>query len=184
MNILILLGSARKEGACARMARALLSRLPQGEGTSVNIVNMYENTPQPCVGCGACSKRDVCRFDDMDGLWRQIEQSDVLIIASPVYLRGLPAPMKALIDRMQRPYMAKKRGEALKGVQERRVVVLLASGTRCEDGSVVEAELKYVLPLLSEKPYIMVQAKGTDYSDELSEETLCELDKLAQLIAD
>ncbi len=58
---------------------------------------------KPCTACfncwfpteGECSIRD-----DMDEILPKIAETDILVVASPLYVDGITGPMKNLIDRM------------------------------------------------------------------------------------
>ncbi|MCD6499673.1 MAG: flavodoxin family protein [Deltaproteobacteria bacterium] len=57
---------------------------------------------QPCVGCDDCRTTGRCSIgDDMDGLYPLLRSSQVIIVASPIFFRGLPSSLKAVVDRCQ-----------------------------------------------------------------------------------
>ncbi|KCZ72906.1 multimeric flavodoxin WrbA [Candidatus Methanoperedens nitroreducens] len=54
----------------------------------------------PCTDCGVCKTAKECPIDDdMEEIYRQLETSDALIVASPVYFGSVSAQLKALFDR-------------------------------------------------------------------------------------
>ena len=56
----------------------------------------------PCNACGDCYTRNRCPLDDdMQDIYKKLENSQGIIIATPVYFYGFPSQMKALIDRCQ-----------------------------------------------------------------------------------
>jgi len=55
-----------------------------------------------CLRDGNCSIRD-----DMDGIYPRLLGADVVIVASPIFFYGLPAQLKALIDRCQATWARK-----------------------------------------------------------------------------
>jgi len=50
----------------------------------------------------ACLEKGICRIkDDMQDIYDEFEQADVIVLASPIQFMGITAPMKAMIDRFQ-----------------------------------------------------------------------------------
>ena len=88
MNILILSGSPRKGGNTELLAEAF------AKGASahhhVEIVSVRDVKVNPCLGCNAC-------------FVSEMNQADMLVIASPVYFYGISAQLKAVIDRFHNP---------------------------------------------------------------------------------
>ena len=54
------------------------------------------------MACGWCDENVGCVFDDMDEFFADFEQADYIVITTPVYNGGVPAPLKAVVDRFQR----------------------------------------------------------------------------------
>ncbi len=96
-NILVILASPRKGNstyAAEKFAKSL-----KGKKTYVDI-NRLEI--KPCKACDKCGKKLMCVYDDdAAALIRQVEGSDVVIVASPVFFTGVPGPLKIFIDRNQ-----------------------------------------------------------------------------------
>jgi multimeric flavodoxin WrbA len=56
----------------------------------------------PCDNGGGCWKTGRCTVnDDMVEIYPKLLSADIIAIASPVYFMGLPAQLKAVIDRCQ-----------------------------------------------------------------------------------
>ena len=58
-----------------------------------------------------------------------LRSADALVVASPVYFSGLPAPLKAIVDRLQAMWVLRDRGGrvARNAGPRRRAAILLAS---------------------------------------------------------
>lgn len=102
MNICLLYASQRPDSFSNRLADIFLKALPSEP--CITAVNAYELKVAPCDGCGQCKDGFVCRHRDMDEFFDKLEKCDLLVIATPVYLFGLPAPLKAIMDRFQPLY--------------------------------------------------------------------------------
>lgn len=98
-KVLILSGSPRKNGnsdiLCDEFARGALE-----VGHEVEKIRVAEKNIGFCRGCYACEKTGVCAIkDDMAEILQKIIDTDVLVLASPVYFYSVDAQLKALIDR-------------------------------------------------------------------------------------
>lgn len=107
MKRLIIVGSPRSNGRSAHLAEMLFEAcIDECPDDEVSLAPVSELAISACVGCDGCknSEGHVCVFeDDMDEIREILDESDELIVVSPVYFSGVPAPMKALLDRLQ-PY--------------------------------------------------------------------------------
>ena len=67
----------------------------------VHTIHIVDKHIEYCAGCFACMRNggDCIHNDDMRGILEEILESDVLILNYPLYCYGMPAPLKALIDR-------------------------------------------------------------------------------------
>jgi multimeric flavodoxin WrbA len=103
MNILILSGSPRKGGNTELLAEAFAKGA--AEHHHVEIVSVHDYKVNPCLGCNACFKTDgICaQKDDMALIYEKMSQTDMLVIASPVYFYSISAQLKAVIDRFHNP---------------------------------------------------------------------------------
>ena len=103
MNILIFSGSPRKGGNTELLAEAFTKGT--AEHHHVEIVSVHDYKVNPCLGCNACFKTDgICaQKDDMALIYEKMSQTDMLVIASPVYFYSISAQLKAVIDRFHNP---------------------------------------------------------------------------------
>lgn len=103
MNITILNGSPRRGGNTDCLCEAFRSGV--GNGHSVSVFNVADMNIGPCNGCNACfAEGHHCRQrDDMQQLYTALSQTDMLVIASPVYFYGVSAQLAAAIHRLHNP---------------------------------------------------------------------------------
>jgi multimeric flavodoxin WrbA len=102
-KVLVLNGSPhRGMGATG----SLLSFFIQGmesEEANVDVLNVYDLEVKPCRGCLACwhtSPGKCIQEDDMQKVLPEIADSDILVLATPVYVDGMTGSMKTLLDRI------------------------------------------------------------------------------------
>ena len=102
MKILVLNGSPKKEKSdTMHITRAFLEGMNEVSPQEVHTIHIVDKHIEYCAGCFACMRNggDCIHNDDMRGILEEILESDVLILNYPLYCYGMPAPLKALIDR-------------------------------------------------------------------------------------
>jgi multimeric flavodoxin WrbA len=94
-----IMGSPRKKGNSHVLLEKILEGARTG-GAGTELVLLGDIEIGECDGCHACWKGKECpRMDDMNDLYANIADSDVLIFVTPVYWYGPTALMKAFLDR-------------------------------------------------------------------------------------
>ena len=103
MRILVLNGSPKKENSDTLcITRAFLEGMQEAAPQDVHIIHAVEQHIAYFSGCFTCMHNGgTCiHDDDMRGILEQILDSDLLILSFPLYCYGMPAPLKAIIDRV------------------------------------------------------------------------------------
>ena len=102
MKILVLNGSPKREKSdTLRITRAFLDGMNDAAAQEIHIIHVIDKHIEPCTGCFACMRGggDCIHDDDMQAILEEILASDLLIWSFPLYCYGMPAPLKALLDR-------------------------------------------------------------------------------------
>ncbi len=102
MKILVLNGSPKREKSdTMHITRAFLDGMNEKTENKIKIINAVEKHIEYCTGCFSCKRNGgTCIYhDDMGEILGEILESDVLLLSFPLYCYGMPAPLKALIDR-------------------------------------------------------------------------------------
>ena len=102
MKILVLNGSPKRENSdTLRITRAFLDGMNDAAAQEIHIIHVIDKHIEPCTGCFACMRGggDCIHDDDMQAILEEILASDLLIWSFPLYCYGMPAPLKALLDR-------------------------------------------------------------------------------------
>lgn len=159
---LLVLGSPHADGPTARLLAALETALPPG--TIVDRFDCFAQPVLPCNDCRACRRLDRCVRPDLDGFYPLLERADFLVFATPVYNLSFPAPLKAVIDRMQRYWSARFiRGVRPPIAKKKQAVLLTAAGTDGpEGGELLERQLRPVLTILNASLAAAVHYTGAD----------------------
>ncbi|MBU6997997.1 MAG: flavodoxin family protein [Theionarchaea archaeon] len=103
MNVTALNSSPNLEkGGTALLLEAFLEGMKRG-GAETETYYLYQMDIKPCRGCFRCwfeTPGHCFQKDDVQMLLEKIAASDVVVLASPVYVDGMTGVMKTLIDRM------------------------------------------------------------------------------------
>ena len=101
MRVLGIAGSPRRGGN----TDLLLAELMKGaasQGAETKIIELRSLKFETCRHCDSCLKTGSCVIkDDMQEVYRELEQADRIVVASPVQFLGPTAQLKAMIDRCQ-----------------------------------------------------------------------------------
>ncbi len=127
MKILALIGSPRKQGNTDILVDEIL-RGAEAKGHSGEKLYLYDYEISPCIDCRGCKRGDyVCVLkDDMQDIYKKLQDADVIIFGTPVYWYGPTGKMKLLIDRL-RPFIANGGLKGKKGI----VVAPSEEGSSC-----------------------------------------------------
>lgn len=96
MKITVIHGQSHK-GSTYHIAHSLAEKL-NGEITEIFLPRDFGEF---CIGCTACfveSDKKCPHYEKLSPITREIDESDVLILASPVYVYHSTGAMKALLD--------------------------------------------------------------------------------------
>ncbi len=101
MKVLGIAGSPRRDGN-TDMLLAEVMRGAASQGAEVKTIILNDLKITPCQHCDACLEKGNCKVqDDMQMVYRELEQADRIVLASPIHFMGVTAQMKAMIDRFQ-----------------------------------------------------------------------------------
>jgi multimeric flavodoxin WrbA len=83
------------------ITRAFLEGMNEAGIQDVHIIDVIDKHIEYCTGCFACKRNGgTCiHDDDMRGILEEILKSDLLLFSFPLYSYGMPAPLKAMLDR-------------------------------------------------------------------------------------
>ena len=101
MRIVTVLGSPRRHGNTAK-ALGWVEDQFRTDRHEVDHVNILDYNVAGCRECLVCKKggTELCAVgDDAIGLFERMANSDLVLIAAPVFCWGFPAQIKTLIDR-------------------------------------------------------------------------------------
>jgi len=102
MKILVLNGSPKRDKSdTMHITRAFLDGMNEVAENDITVIHAVDKHVEYCTGCFTCMHNGgTCiHSDDTRGILDQILDSDLLILSYPLYCYGMPAPLKAIMDR-------------------------------------------------------------------------------------
>jgi multimeric flavodoxin WrbA len=103
MKVIGFIFSPRKEGNTAWIINKILEGSKE-QGAETQSWYFSDLDIKPCRGCLGCHKGDQDRGcvinDDMQKLYGALEQADVLVLGSPIYMGQMSAQAKIFTDRL------------------------------------------------------------------------------------
>lgn len=98
MKTIIFYGSPMKDGNTMALVNEMTHVL-EGE---VKVIDCYHKNIAPCKDCKYCFHKTGCSIkDDMQEIYEDIEDSDAVIIATPMHFGSVSAPMFTMFSRLQ-----------------------------------------------------------------------------------
>lgn len=110
MSLLVvgLNGSPRRGGNSDALLSEALSSAERSGARTVRFDLAFMDI-SPCRACEDCFSDGECVIrDDMDLLYRTLEEADAVIIASPIYFSGMSSYAKIAVDRCQALWARRK----------------------------------------------------------------------------
>ena len=99
-RIVLINGSLRVNGNTDTIIKSLLDGAESSDAIIKQFVLRDKNI-NDCKGCYYCYKNNSCSInDDMQEIHHDIQKSDIIILASPMYWWGVTGLMKTFIDRL------------------------------------------------------------------------------------
>ncbi|OGP75639.1 MAG: NADPH-dependent FMN reductase [Deltaproteobacteria bacterium RBG_16_49_23] len=101
MKILGIFGSPRRGGNTDLLLEEVLKGAEE-EGAEAERLYLRGYSITPCKECHGCDDTGQCVIlDDMEKIYPKLLESEIIVLASPIFFYGVTAWAKALIDRSQ-----------------------------------------------------------------------------------
>ena len=180
--MLVLLGSPHQNGKTKKLLNLFIESLENQ--FEINFFNTYERSIIPCNDCKKCLKTGQCKFDDLNTLNANLENCDVIVIASPIYNLGFPSPLKSVLDRFQTYYNFHLQNGYCKLQKQKDLVLLLTCGRKCDNFTVdmLEKQSNCILKYLNAKVSSKIIWDKTDANTELNQDLLLKIKKVSDLL--
>jgi multimeric flavodoxin WrbA len=89
-----------KDSNTLKLVNAVLEGAKE-EGAETVYIDLYALRIEYCTACGTCYATGECTLlDDFSDIFDRIMNAEGIVLGAPNYIDSVPAPMKALFDRM------------------------------------------------------------------------------------
>lgn len=129
MNILLITGSAHKNGTSSYLADSFIKGAKEAGHEVCRFDAAFKNV-HPCIGCETCRRTDQgCVFkDDMQELNQELLKAEAVVFVSPIYYYDINAQIKAVIDRFY------ANNSVLKGA-DKKAILMITYGDETEESA-------------------------------------------------
>ncbi|MGI6108446.1 MAG: flavodoxin family protein [Eubacteriaceae bacterium] len=181
MKILAIMGSNNEHGNTSRLFNSILEHLSDEE---VTVIDVNRVRIEACIGCDYCLDHQgecIIKNDDMDRIYQQLLNTDLVLIVAPVYFTSFPSRLKALIDRCQMLYNLKDKNS----IRKKGFAAVHIGGSRPypEQFAGLKGVYKYWIPDFNAEMIGFVGIPGTDaVKPEQNTQGMTEIDGLIKII--
>lgn len=167
LKVLVLNGCINKNGKTQNLLNLFLKEVDKNV-YSIDIIETQKMQINHCIGCHSCEKDGMCIYDDLNEVYEKIEESDIIVLASPVYFASFTTPLKTLVDRLQVMYARKF--VLNKQIKEKKGVLIFTSGR--DNQKMLDCIL-----LQSRYVFLSVGAKFLDYICQLNTDKIMNIEE-------
>lgn len=110
MKVIAFNGSPRKNWNTATLLEKALEGAAS-QGAETELIHLYDLDYKGCKSCFACKLKDGKSYgkcavnDDLMPILRKIEETDAIILGSPIYLGAVTGEMRSFLERLTFPYL-------------------------------------------------------------------------------
>lgn len=100
MKIIAVSGSPRSNGNTNEIMDKIIESATSN-GAEVKFYNISKMNVKGCSGCMGCREEYGCSIkDDLQEIYKELPETDVLILGSPIYMWQVTSQMKMFLDRL------------------------------------------------------------------------------------
>lgn len=157
----VLYGSPHENGHTSQALNSVIKKL--NYNFNFEFVNAFKENIKPCIDCGFCKKNPKCIFDDFYKIDKCLRESELIIVATPIYNFSVPAPLKAIIDRTQVYFNMKTKLKINPFYKQKKAILIVTYGagdTSCE--KIILKQLHLFFILINAKLCKTIFTKNTD----------------------
>lgn len=163
MKTIVFFGSPIKQSHTRDLLDEMLAVL-EGE---VKIIDCYRSAIAPCKDCKYCYHQSGCAIqDEMQEIYREIDESDAVIIATPMHFGIMSAPMFTVLSRLQTYWSNTfiRHDEACKPKEKYGALLVTAGGSWVNMELLIEGVCSFAFDHMQADYIGRVLAKDTDKS--------------------
>lgn len=127
-KVTALMGSPRKGKNTDKLLDYLLEGMKENN-YKINKIYLRDKEINHCTACDYCGKSGTCiSNDDMDEIYNEFDNSDIIILAAPIYFNSVNGMTKNMIDRCQKYWSLKYSLNKEYRKTEDRIGIFLSTG--------------------------------------------------------
>jgi NAD(P)H-dependent FMN reductase len=133
MKTLVVEASPRREGSSITIARSFMRGLRDGGEAEIREFFLNDMDVRPCLGYWKClemSEPGCVIDDDMNKVYPELVEADLLVFATPIYWWHIAGQMKVFLDRMEGALA----GNGLNNLSGKALVLILTHLVEDPDG--------------------------------------------------
>lgn len=110
MKLIGINGSPRKKWNTAMLLKSALEG-SESQGAETELINLYDLDYKGCKSCFSCKTISSKSYgkcavnDDLTSIFKRIEESDAIILGSPIYFGTVSGEMRSFMERLMFPYL-------------------------------------------------------------------------------
>lgn len=110
MKVIGINGSPRKKWNTTMLLKSALEGV-ESQGAETELIHLYDLDYKGCKSCFSCktiggkSYGKCAVNDDLTDIFKRIEESDALILGSPIYFGTVTGEMRSFMERLMFPYL-------------------------------------------------------------------------------
>ena len=110
MKVFAFNGSPRKTWNTATLLNKALEGAAS-KGAEIEMIHLYDLSYKGCISCFACKMRDGASYgkcalkDDLTPVLARIDESDAILLGSPIYFFRVTGEMRSFMERLLFPYL-------------------------------------------------------------------------------
>ena len=169
-KLVAIYGSPRRDGNTATLLKAAVMGA-RGQGATVREVILRDHKISPCLEIYNCIKTGSCAIqDDFPPILADIEASDGIMLASPIFFYTVSAHTKIFMDRCQslwvRKYWIQKKPWGLKEGRRQGLFIAVGAtrGRKLFDGALLT--VRYFFDVLDIGQWDKLLCRGLDHKGE------------------
>lgn len=181
MKATLIIGSARNNGSCATLIDAISQGMREG-GIEVVKYCVGDLDLHFCKGCKKCYIHGECvQRDDVQKVVTDLLTSDYAVIAAPSYWAGVPAQLKAFIDRTT-PYGDTNPNRILKADKPvKGVAIAVRAGVREQENGLILDAIEHYFGHLGIETVKRISVTQTDTPEDLKVKNREKIEELYHL---
>lgn len=140
MKSLVISGSPRKNGDSMTLVNEMLKYI-NGE---VQVVHAYYDNISPCMDCRYCwTNMGCCIRDDMQEIYKLLNEVDNVILASPLYFSELTGELLSFASRLQYFFVARciRKDDDFKLKKKNGVLIITGGGDGSPEPAITRANI-------------------------------------------